>query len=82
MSAAPPRRRLLRVEHERRNYRIVVRGRLTDRFGSAFAGLRLEPEDGSTALVGAISDQSHLFGVLERVRSLGLELLRVELVCE
>ena len=66
----------------RSNYRIVVRGRLTDRFGSAFAGMALEPEDGATALVGAISDQSHLFGLLERVRSLGLELIRVEPVCE
>ncbi len=70
------------MDREHSNYRIVVRGRLTDRFGSVFAGMTLEPEDGSTALVGAISDQSHLFGVLERVRSLGLELIRVELVCE
>jgi len=70
------------MECECRNYRIVVRGRLSDRFGSAFAGMALEAESGSTALVGAISDQSHLFGVLERVRSLGLELIRVELVCE
>ena len=66
----------------RKNYRIVVRGRLTERLGSAFAGMALEPEDGATALVGAISDQSHLFGVLEHVRSLGLELIRVEPVCE
>ena len=66
----------------RSNYRIVVRGRLTDRFASAFAGMALVPEDGATALVGAISDQSHLFGLLERVRSLGLELIRVEPVCE
>jgi hypothetical protein len=59
-------------------YRIVVRGRLTDRFDSAFCGLTLEPAEGTTALVGSISDQSHLFGVLERVRSLGLELVRIE----
>ncbi len=70
------------MEPERRNYRIVVRGRLTDRFGSAFSEMVLEPEEGATALVGAIDDQSHLFGVLERVRSLGLELIRVEAVCE
>jgi len=70
------------MESERRNYRIVVRGRLTERFGSAFSGMALEPQEGATALVGAIDDQSHLFGVLERVRSLGLELIRVEPVCE
>lgn len=66
----------------RPTYRIVVRGRLSDRFGSAFAGMALQPEDGTTALVGPISDQSHLFGVLESLRSLGLELIRVEPVCE
>ena len=70
------------MEPQRRTYRIVVRGRLTDRFGSAFSGMALEPEEGATAFVGAITDQSHLFGLLERVRSLGLELIRVEPVCE
>jgi hypothetical protein len=68
------------MEPERPTYRIVIRGRLSERFGSAFSGMALEPEEGATALVGAISDQSHLFGVLEQVRSLGLELIRVE-VC-
>jgi hypothetical protein len=33
-------------------------------------------------LVGVVSDQSHLFGLLERVQALGLELLSVEPVCE
>ncbi len=66
----------------RNTYRIVVRGRLSERLGSAFAGMSLEPEDGATALVGVVSDQSHLFGLLERVQALGLELLRVEPVCE
>jgi hypothetical protein len=70
------------MEPEQLIYRIVVRGRLSERFGSSFSGMELEPEEGATALVGAISDQSHLFGVLERVRSLGLELIRVEPVCE
>jgi hypothetical protein len=66
----------------RNTYRIVVRGRLSERLGSAFAGMSLEPQDGATALVGVVSDQSHLFGLLERVQALGLELLRVEPVCE
>jgi hypothetical protein len=59
-------------------YRIVVRGILTDRLGSAFTGMTLQPCGGSTALIGAVVDQSDLFGILERVRSLGLELIRVE----
>jgi hypothetical protein len=59
-------------------YRIVVKGRLSERFASAFCGMTLESRDGTTALVGDVADQSHLFGLLERVRSLGLELVRVE----
>jgi hypothetical protein len=58
--------------------RITVRGRLTERLGSAFEGLDLEPGMKQTALVGEIRDQSHLYGVLDLVRGLGLELLAVE----
>jgi hypothetical protein len=61
-----------------KSYRIVVRGVLTDRLGSAFTGMTLQTSNGATALVGAVADQSDLFGLLERVRSLGLELIRVE----
>ena len=59
-------------------YRISVRGRLTERLGSAFGGMTLEPAPGQTVLVGEIRDQSHLYGLLDRVRSLGLELISVE----
>ena len=61
-------------------YRISVRGRLTERLGSAFAGMGLEPGMGQTFLVGEIRDQSHLYGVLDQVRNLGLELVSVEVV--
>ena len=64
------------------SYRIVVRGRLSERFASSFAGMTLESHGGTTALVGTVIDQSQLFGLLERVRSLGLELVSVEPVCQ
>ncbi len=60
------------------SYRIVVRGRLSERFATAFPGMTLETDGATTALVGSVVDQSELFGVLERVRSFGLELVRVE----
>jgi hypothetical protein len=59
-------------------YQISVRGRLTERLGSAFAGMTVEPEGGQTALVGEIRDQSHLYGILDLVRCLGLELVSVQ----
>ncbi|HYZ57971.1 MAG TPA: hypothetical protein VE733_31325 [Streptosporangiaceae bacterium] len=51
---------------------------MTERLGSAFAGMTMEPGAGQTVLVGEIRDQSHLYGILDRVRSLGLELVSVE----
>jgi hypothetical protein len=48
--------------------------------GSAFEGMGLEPGQGQTFLVGEIRDQSHLYGVLDQVRNLGLELVSVEVV--
>lgn len=59
-------------------YRIVVRGGLSDRFASVFAGLSLHVASGLTSIEGDLRDQSELFGVLDRIRDLGLELVRVE----
>ncbi len=58
-------------------YRITIAGRLTEHLGSAFEGFALEPATGHTVLVGEIRDQAHLYGVLERVRNLGLKLVSV-----
>ena len=63
-------------------YRIVVRSELGDRFASAFEGMRMEMRDGQTILTGEVKDQPHLFGVLERINALGLELLSVEALPE
>jgi hypothetical protein len=40
--------------------------------------MAMEPGAGQTTLIGEIRDQSHLYGILDRVRSLGLELVSVE----
>jgi hypothetical protein len=63
-------------------YRIVVRSELSDRYASTFEGMRMETKDGQTILTGEIKDQPHLFGILERLSSLGLELLSVEALSE
>ena len=54
---------------ERASYRIIVRGRLTDRLAASFDGMATEAGDGETALVGRVRDQAH---------RCGLVLLRVE----
>jgi hypothetical protein len=59
------------------SYEITVRGRLTDTMLTAFDGLGASPAAADTVLRGEIVDQAALFGVLERIESLGLELLDV-----
>jgi hypothetical protein len=59
-------------------YRIVVRSELTDRYASAFEGMEMETKGGQTILTGEVKDQPHLFGILEHLNSLGLELLSVQ----
>ena len=63
-------------------YRIVVRGELSDRYAVAFEGMQLEAKNGRTILTGEVVDQPHLFGILARVNSLGLELLSVQALPE
>jgi len=59
-------------------YRIVLRGRLSEHFAAAFDGMTLEPGPNQTVLVGEVRDQAHLYGLLDRLRDLGIELLAVE----
>jgi hypothetical protein len=59
-------------------YRVTVRGRVTERLASAFDGMRVEPGQGMTAFVGHVQDQAALYGLLNRLRDFGLELVQVE----
>ena len=61
-----------------RRYRIVLRGRLGKRFESAFDGMAREPGRGQTVLVGEVRDQAHLYGLLDRLRDFGIDLVAVE----
>ena len=63
-------------------YRIVVRSELGDKYASAFEGMRMETQEGQTILIGEVKDQPHLFGILDRINGLGLELLSVQAMPE
>jgi hypothetical protein len=58
-------------------YSIRIRGRLGATALSAFPSLVPELKDGETVLTGLIEDRSALFGVLEQIEALGLELLEL-----
>ena len=55
-------------------YCLVVKGELGPRYASAFDGMTVRAHDGQTDITGAIIDQSHLQGLIERIASLGLTL--------
>ncbi len=64
-------------------YQFKVQGRLDERWAHWFDGMSIESqpaEDGSTVtvLTGFVVDQAALYGLISRMRDLGLALLSVE----
>ena len=60
----------------------MIRGRLSSRLECAFDGVTLVPRNGQTTLSADLVDQSQLYGLLNRLRDLGIELVSVNSVSE
>ena len=59
-------------------YEIRIKGHLDDRWAAWFEGMTVTlEENGETLLSGAVVDQAALYGLLKKVRDLGLPLLSV-----
>ena len=59
-------------------YELRIQGHLDDRWADGFEGLTLTREDnGETRISGPVADQAALYGLLRKVRDLGLPLLAV-----
>ena len=54
---------------------IVVAGELDSRFGDAVEGMTLTAADGRSELVGTLTDQAQVQGVLHQLFDLGLEVV-------
>jgi hypothetical protein len=62
----------------RLTYQIRVSGQLDPQWADWFGGMTiLHEEQDETVLIGSLADQAALFGILARVRDLGLTLLAV-----
>jgi hypothetical protein len=62
-------------------YQIRIKGHLNRRWTDWFEGLTITlEEDGNTLLTGPVADQSALYGLLKKVRDLGVPLLLVNFV--
>ena len=65
------------------NYQIRLRGHLDRRWAVRFEGFKIEHEatpDGQpiTVMTGPVIDQSALYGIINRLRDLGIELISVQ----
>ena len=64
-------------------YQIRVKGHLGDHWADWFGELKIENlPDGEAALCGPLPDQAALYGVLNRIRDVGLTLLAVNRVAD
>lgn len=60
------------------HYEIVVEGPLAPQWRDWFEGMTISPQPGGrTRLAGTVVDQAALFGLLGKVRDLGLTLVSV-----
>lgn len=60
-------------------YEIRVQGHLDDRWIHRFAGLTIaRTPDGETIIAGPVMDQAALYGILNHIRDLGLDLIAVQ----
>jgi hypothetical protein len=58
---------------ESKMFRIVVAGQLDRGFSAGLDGVSLRHDGAQTVLEGLFVDQSHLHGLLDRLRALGIE---------
>lgn len=59
-------------------YRIRIKGHLDGKWANWFDSLTITAEDnGTTLLSGPVTDQAALYGLLRKVRDLGMPLLSV-----
>ena len=62
-------------------YQIRIKGHLGRQWTDWFEGLTItQQEDGDTLMTGPVIDQSALYGLLKKVRDLGLPLISVNRV--
>ena len=59
------------------SYEIRIKGRLSDTLSETFEDFTASVKPAETVMRGEMRDQSELYGLLERIQSLGLELIEV-----
>lgn len=60
------------------HYEIRVTGRLDESWSAWFDGFTIAYEDDTTVIVGKVVDQAALFGLLNKLNSLGLSIKLIQ----
>jgi hypothetical protein len=58
-------------------YEIRIKGRLSDSLTGAFEDFTTSVRPAETVMRGELRDQAELYGLLDRIQALGLELIEV-----
>jgi hypothetical protein len=58
-------------------YEIRIKGRLSDSLSESFDDFTASVKPAETVMRGELRDQAELYGLLDRIQSLGLELIEV-----
>jgi hypothetical protein len=67
-----------RAEQGSQYITIRIRGHLPDRYFESFEGVQIvKLEQGETLIAGEVEDQAQLFGLINRIRDLGIPLLEI-----
>jgi hypothetical protein len=67
--------------HDPGRYEIRLKGHLDSRWAAWFDGLTIaHGSDGTTIIHGPVADQAALYGLLQKIRDLGLPLISVNRV--
>ena len=70
---------VLSSHRQPRHYRITIQGHLHPRWSEWFENLTITQEpDGTTTLSGLVADQAALYGLIIKLRDMGLALLALE----
>jgi hypothetical protein len=67
----------------KQRYEVIIRGHLTPQWAAVFDGMEVTfQEDGNTHILSNLIDQSALYGLLIRLRDLGITLISVKPIQE
>lgn len=60
---------------------IRVKGQIDENWSEWFEGFKIQPrEDGESIMLGEVKDQADLYGLIAKMRDLGLTLMAVSIV--